>query len=244
MKIVVGVTLFNSGNIVERTLRTIMSQTYGNFVCYITDDLSTDNSADVVENFIRGDERFILIRNTEKRYQVGNYELICREMEGVDDDDIFIEVDGDDWLPDSGVFQRVINHYNSGDVWLANGGFEFSDGRKGFTYPILDISQVRQGPFLMSHLRTWKVFLWRYMDIKDLKDSNGNWWSVGGDVIFMYDMLEMAGLDHYRFMSEINYVYNDKNPLNEYKNHIPKINKMNLLAKYKTPKTKLIRNIN
>lgn len=129
MKIVVGVTLYNSGDVVERTLASIMSQTYKKFVCYITDDLSTDNSADIVENFIKGDDRFILIRNKEKRYQGGNYDLICRDTEGIDDEDIFVEVDGDDWLPDNKVFERVNNHYNSGDIWITNGCFRYSDGR-------------------------------------------------------------------------------------------------------------------
>ena len=68
MKLIIGVTLYNSGDIVERTLASIMSQTYKNYVCYITDDLSTDNSADVVENLIKNDDRFHLIRNTKKRY--------------------------------------------------------------------------------------------------------------------------------------------------------------------------------
>ena len=54
MKLVVGVTLYNSGNIVEKTLQTIKNQTFKKFVCYITDDLSTDNSVEVVENFIKG----------------------------------------------------------------------------------------------------------------------------------------------------------------------------------------------
>ena len=78
MKIVVGVTLYNSGNIVEKTLQTIKNQTFKKFVCYITDDLSTDNSVEVVENFIKGDDRFHLIKNTEKKYKGGNYDFICR----------------------------------------------------------------------------------------------------------------------------------------------------------------------
>jgi glycosyltransferase involved in cell wall biosynthesis len=59
MKLVIGVTLYNSADIVERTLASIMSQTYKDYVCYITDDLSTDNSADVVESFIKNDDRFL-----------------------------------------------------------------------------------------------------------------------------------------------------------------------------------------
>lgn len=224
MKLIIGVTLYNSGDIVERTLGSIMSQTYKNFVCYITDDLSTDNSADIVENFIKGDDRFHLIRNTKKRYQGGNYDLICRDTEGVDDEDIFIEVDGDDWLPDSKVFERVVNHYESGDIWIANGCFRYSDGRKGFSQPVTNINNLRKGAYTASHLRTWKIFLWRGIKQKDLKDDKNNFWETTGDLSFMYPMLEMSGLEHYKFMSEINYIYNEQNPLNDHKVNMSKVN--------------------
>ncbi len=241
MKLIIGVTLYNSGDIVERTLGSIMSQTYKNFVCYITDDLSTDNSADIVENFIKGDDRFHLIRNTKKRYQGGNYDLICRDTEGVDDEDIFIEVDGDDWLPDSKVFDRVVNHYESGDIWIANGCFRYSDGRKGFSQPVTNINNLRKGAYTASHLRTWKIFLWRAIKPEDLRNENGNWWDCACDLIFMYDMFELSGLEHYKFMSEINYIYNESNPLNEHKQYMPKISKMNQMTRNKQPKKKLIR---
>tara|TARA_Y100000389_G_scaffold132720_1_gene130178 strand:- start:8702 stop:9421 length:720 start_codon:yes stop_codon:yes gene_type:complete len=224
MKLVIGVTLYNSGDIVERTLSTIMTQTYKNFVCYITDDLSTDNSADIVENFIKGDDRFHLIRNTKKRYQGGNYDLICRDTEGVDDEDVFIEVDGDDWLPDSKVFGRVVNHYESGDIWIANGCFRYSDGRKGFTQPVKDFQNLRQKSYTASHLRTWKIFLWRNIKIEDLYDGDGYYWTTTGDLSFMYPMLEMSGEEHYKFMNEINYIYNEQNPLNDHKVNMSKVN--------------------
>ena len=241
MKIIVGVTLYNSGDVVEKTLGSIMSQTYKNFVCYITDDLSTDNSADIVENFIKGDDRFHLIRNTEKRYQGGNYDLICRDTEGVDDEDVFIEVDGDDWLANSKVFERVIEIYKSGDIWIANGSFKYSDGRMGFSQPVKDISSLRHGPYTASHLRTWKIFLWRSIKPEDLIDENGYWWSCACDLVFMYDMFELSGLDHYIFMETVHYIYNDTNPFNEHKQYMPKINQMVQITKNKTPRERLIR---
>ena len=189
MKLVIGVTLYNSGDIVERTLASIMSQTYKNFVCYITDDISTDDSADVVEKCIKNDDRFHLIRNTEKKYQGGNYDLICRDTDGVNDEDIFIEVDGDDWLPDSKVFERVVNHYNSGDIWIANGCFKYSDGRQGFSSNITNFDNLRNSTFVASHLRTWKIFLWRNIKMEDLFDDSGNYCSTTGDLSFMYPML-------------------------------------------------------
>ena len=224
MKLIIGVTLYNSGDIVERTLGSIMSQTYKNFVCYITDDLSTDNSADIVENFIKGDDRFHLIRNTKKRYQGGNYDLICRDTEGVDDEDVFIEVDGDDWLPDSKVFERVVNHYESGDIWIANGCFRYSDGRKGFSSEIKSFGNLRNSTFTASHLRTWKIFLWRNIKRTDLYDDGGYYWTTTGDLSFIYPMLEMSGEEHYKFMDEINYIYNEQNPLNDHKVNMGKVN--------------------
>jgi glycosyltransferase involved in cell wall biosynthesis len=241
MKLIIGVTLYNSGNIVEKTLGSIMSQTYNNFICYITDDISTDNSADVVENFIKDDNRFVLIRNTEKRYQGGNYDLICRDTDGIDDNDIFIEVDGDDWLPDNKVFQRVVDHYNSGDVWIANGCFKYSDGRMGFSSEVKDFVNLRSNPFTATHLRTWKIFLWRNIDIIDLKDDKGDFWESTGDLSFMYPMLEMSGKEHYIFMSEINYIYNDQNPLNDHKVNMNKVNYYNSYIKTKKIYSKLNR---
>jgi hypothetical protein len=37
-------------------------------------------------------------------------------------------------------------------------------------------------------------------------------------------MLEMSGDEHYRFMPEINYVYNDTNPLNDHKIDLSLVN--------------------
>lgn len=241
MKIVVAVTLYNSADVVERTLSSIMAQTYKDFVCYITDDLSTDNSAEVVENFIKGDDRFHLIKNSEKRYQGGNYDLICRDTEGVDDEDIVIEVDGDDWLANSKVFERVIETYKSGDIWIANGSFRYANGNMGFSQPVTNIGVLRHGPYTASHLRTWKVFLWRAIRPEDLRDSNGNWWDCSCDLIFMYDMFEMAGLEHYTFMNTVHYIYNDENPFNEHKQYMPKIVNMRNISKNKTPRERLIR---
>jgi hypothetical protein len=150
--------------------------------------------------------------------------LICRDTEGINDEDIFIEVDGDDWLPDSKVFERVVNHYSSGDIWIANGTFRYSDGRKGFSSNITNFNNLRNSTFVASHLRTWKIFLWRNIKREDLFDDDGYYWTTTGDLSFMYPMLEMSGREHYLFMPEINYIYNEQNPLNDHKVNMSKVN--------------------
>ena len=63
---VILTTTYNCENFVERSLLSIMSQRYNDFTCYITDDMSTDKTVEVIEKTIKGDSRFVLIKNTKK----------------------------------------------------------------------------------------------------------------------------------------------------------------------------------
>jgi glycosyltransferase involved in cell wall biosynthesis len=216
-KMIIVTTLYNAENYVERCLGSLMSQKFIDFKCYITDDLSTDKSVDIVKKTILGDDRFILIENKEKMYQPGNYDQVIRFNENIDDNEIIVEVDGDDWLPDPYTLTRINDVYSDQNVWVANGSFRYHDGRPGFSSAQRDLHNLRNVRFTASHIRTWRAFLWRKIKQEDLKDENGQYWKVTGDLSFMYPMLEMSGEEHYRFMPEINYVYNESNPINDHK---------------------------
>ena len=58
---------YNAEQYIERCLGSIMGQTHKDFKCYITHDLSTDNSVSLVKQMISGDDRFILIDDNEKK---------------------------------------------------------------------------------------------------------------------------------------------------------------------------------
>ena len=193
-----------------------MSQRYKDFTCYITDDLSTDNTVNIVRETIKNDSRFILVENKSKLYQTGNYDQIIR-YQNIGDDEICVEVDGDDWLSDSNVFTRINEIYKNENVWMTSGSFRYHDGRPGFANPPTNFSNVRKQTFTLSHLRTWKSWLWKKINPEDLRDESNNYWSVAGDLSFMFPMFEMSGQEHYRFLSDINYIYNESNPINEHK---------------------------
>lgn len=232
-------TLYNCEDYIEKCLGSIMGQKYRNFKCYITDDLSTDNSIEKVENMIKEDDRFILIKNSDKFYQPGNYDQVIRGDYGIDDNDIIVEVDGDDWLPDSKVLERVSKLYEDDDVWIANGRFKYVGGEIGFAAPPKNIDTIRRETFTASHLRTWRAFLWRNIKQEDLKDENGFYWKVAGDLAFMFPMIEMSGYKHYRFMEEVNYIYNSDNPLNDHKVNMNSVNEIVVRIRNKTPYSKL-----
>lgn len=234
-------TVYNAENYLHKCIGSIMGQSITDFKCYLTDDLSTDNSVAVIKDLIKDDNRFILIENTSKMYQPGNYDQVIRGNENINDDDIIIEVDGDDWLPNTNVLKRVKEVYEDENVWIANGSFNYSDGRKGFTSPPNNISNIRREPFTASHLRTWRAFLWRNIKQEDLKDETGTYWRIAGDLAFMFPMIEMAGEEHYKFMEEINYIYNDENPINDHKVNLPLVAATDAKLRNKQPYQKLIR---
>jgi glycosyltransferase involved in cell wall biosynthesis len=231
-------TAYNCEKYVEKSLFSIMSQRYKDFTCYITDDMSTDNTVSIVHETIKNDSRFILIKNQSKLYQPGNYDQIINSK-NIDDDEICVEVDGDDWLSDSNVFTRINEVYKDPNVWMTSGSFKYHDGRDGFANPPTQFTDIRKQTFTLSHLRTWKSWLWKKIKEVDLRDENGNYWNVAGDLAFMFPMFEMSGEEHYRFLPNINYIYNESNPINDHKVNMSNvINTVNKIRN-KKPYTKL-----
>jgi glycosyltransferase involved in cell wall biosynthesis len=227
-------TTYNCENYVERCLYSLMSQRFKDFTCYITDDLSTDGTVNKIKEIIKDDKRFILIENHIKLYQPGNYDQIIR-WRGLEGDEICVEVDGDDWLPNPNVLSIIKNTYDDPKVWMTSGSFKYQDGRKGFNRPITSLENIRKSNFTLSHLRTWKSWLWKKIEERDLKDIDGKYYSVAGDLAFMWPMIEMSGLEHFRFIDEILYVYNESNPINDHKVDINKVRNIHNLISNKTP---------
>ena len=71
-KIIILTTVYNCEQYIERCIRTIQHQRYRNFKCYLLNDMSTDASVKVARNTFGDDDRFVIVNNTEKKYQAGN----------------------------------------------------------------------------------------------------------------------------------------------------------------------------
>jgi glycosyltransferase involved in cell wall biosynthesis len=221
---IIVTTLYNAENYIEQCISSIMGQSFKDFKCYITDDLSTDNSVAIVKKLIADDDRFILIENTKKLYQPGNYDQVIRNNSEINDNDVIVEIDGDDWLPSSKTLEKLNEIYQDKNVWITNGSFKYSTGQNGFSSKQKIDENLRMYPMTCSHIRTWRAFLWRNIEQEDLKDDDGEYWKVTGDLAFMFPMLEMAGDEHYHFIEDIMYVYNGENPMNDHKVNMTIVN--------------------
>ena len=227
-------TTYNCENYVEKSLLTIMTQRFKDFKCYITDDMSTDKTVDIIKKTILGDDRFILIENKQKMYQPGNYDQVIRGLD-IPDNEICVEIDGDDWLPNSNVLSFIDDVYKDENVWMTSGSFKYHDGRPGFANPPKNFTNIRKQTFTLSHMRTWKSWLWKKIKEKDLKDDGGNYWSVAGDLSFMFPMLEMSGENHFKYISDVLYIYNESNPLNDHKVNMGKVSSTVNIIRNKIP---------
>ena len=68
------------------------------------------------------------------------------------------------------IISKKINEvYKDPNIWMTSGSFKYSDGRPGFNKPITSTDNIRKSNFTLSHMRTWKSWLWKKIEEKDLK---------------------------------------------------------------------------
>ena len=208
---------WNAENYIEKCIESVMSQDFKDFKMFLIDDMSTDNTVEKIKNKINGDNRFILIINTEKKYKLKNLDDLITDDDYFDNEDIVVELDGDDWFYNSNVLNFINKKYEENkNLWLTNGSFIYSNGSFGFSSPV-NYKTVRQDTFLFSHLRTWKAHLWRNIEESSFIDVDGKYFKSAADAVFSFPMVEMCGEDHYEFIPEILLVYNEENPYNDHK---------------------------
>jgi glycosyltransferase involved in cell wall biosynthesis len=175
--------------------------------------VSTDNTVQIIEELIHEDDRFFFIKNKEKKYKLKNLDDLISHF---DDEDIVIELDGDDYLADTNVVGDIRSIYQNKKVWLTNGSFVYSNGKPGFSSKC-NPNTVRKDVFLFSHLRTWKSFLWKSIPKSYLQDDSGEYFKSAADVAYTFSLLELAGDENYRYLPTIYYVYNGDSPYNDHK---------------------------
>jgi glycosyltransferase involved in cell wall biosynthesis len=204
---------WNAEKYIKNCIRTIKSQTDKEFEVYLIDDMSTDNTVEITKKLIEDDSRFKLIVNQEKKYKLRNLDELISQF---DDEDIVIEIDGDDFLLSSDIVSDIKNIYSDGQVWLTNGSFMYSNGDPGFSSKC-NPETVRKDVFTFSHLRTWKSFLWNAIPDTYLRDDDGTYFKSAADVAYTFSLLELAGEKNYRFIPKLYYVYNADSPFNDHK---------------------------
>ena len=182
---------------------------------------STDNTVENALENISGDDRFSIIRNTSRKLAAQNrYNGILAAKPNPED--IIVMIDGDDWLSGTQALQVIADKYRVEKCWMTYGSYlEYPSGLRGkfsFEYPsrVRKERAYRRHPWGASQPRTFKYWLWKNIGKKDMMDSGGKFYTMSGDMAFMFPMLEMGG-HRSVFIKEPFYIYNLENPNNDHK---------------------------
>lgn len=197
-------------------LNTTRYQSYKNFICLVIDDKSND---DPLGEFVKfEDSRFHYITTPEGRggsqgdaYLYGIEKL--EEHNLINDQDIIVEIDGDDWLSSTFVLDYLNNIYQDPEIWMTYGQYQmYPSGQLGGHFGMSispSINEYRKYPFPYSHLKTYKYWLFNKIDRKDLIDKEtGKIYNAAWDHALCLPMVEMAGMNHIYRCSDILYILN------------------------------------
>ena len=212
--------LYNVEQWVHLCIRSVLNQEYDNYLFYLIDDISTDNSRDIIKREIEGLDNVVLVSNTEKKYALKNISDTLASID-VCDEDIVVILDGDDWLSSKRVLSTINDVYLEKDCWMTYGSYvEYPSGTRGkfakkIPDSIIEDATYRQSEWMSSHLRTFKYKLWKKINQEDfIFSKTGRFIKAAWDLAFVFPMLEMSA-HRALYLSDILYIYNRSNPLNE-----------------------------
>jgi hypothetical protein len=218
----ITIPVYNAGIWIKRCLLSIKNQTYKNFDVIIINDGSTDNTDKMITHFLSNNNcsNFNYIK-FDKNYGAAPYSIIQAINTIKDEYSIIVNVDGDDYLSNNEVLNYLNTIYQNNNIWLTYGNFSASDGSyNALCKEVTDIKSLRGKPLVrwhFSHLRTYRYKLFKKIKNEDLLDSDGFYYKVAGDVSLMMPMVEMAGLNHCKYIPDVLYIYNNESCLNDFR---------------------------
>jgi len=235
-QIVVISPFYNCSKYIEKCIASVAAQDYDNYLHYLINDASTDDSADVVKIVLSNlpeelKGKFLLINNKENKGAVRNQ---IENIKPLDDAAIVMLLDGDDSLiNDNTVFSYYNTIYDSTTEFTYGSCWSMADNIPLISQPypesIKQNKTYRQHHFNWilpyTHLRTFKKHLLNSCDDAQFKDAEGKWYKAGGDGSVFYALIEAADPTKVKCLQDVVYNYNDVNPLNDYKVNTQEQNK-------------------
>ena len=211
---------YNNSDWIEYNVASIINQKYTNYEVLYINDCSKDDTLDKVNEIVKDLDNWQIINNkTNKGAQYNYFEHLDNF---VNDDDILIHLDGDDWLYDDDVLNKLNKFYNNKDCWMTYGGFVCWDGTDNLKLPnpqstpypdfVHKHKLYRRDQWRASHLRTFRGFLIKAVDNEDLKSryTNEYFWHAA-DLAHQFPCLEICPKDKIGVVDFYTHVYNQSN---------------------------------
>lgn len=210
---------FNNQDWVEHNVASILNQTYHNYEVLYINDASTDDTLNTVLDLVEGLENWRVVSNQynmRRGYNISPYNKYILDFVNYNED-ILVFVDGDDWLFDDSVLQKLNDFYNQRNCWMTYGGMvcypsqlEAYPQNTEYSNYVHESNAYRLDFWRASHLRSFKWGL--YKKIKEesmLYSKTGKYYFHAEDLATSYPCLEMCPKERIGVLDFHSYVFNE-----------------------------------
>ena len=117
------ITSYNNASWYKRNLDSVINQSYTNWRIVYVDDASTDNTRILVITYLKihGLSNKCTLIKHEKNYKQGYARYVAFQQ--CNDNEICCLLDGDDWLYDNTVLEKLNQFYNDNQVSITYGKY-------------------------------------------------------------------------------------------------------------------------
>ena len=201
---------YNCADEIKTTLFSVIGQTYQNWEMVILDDMSTDDTVQVINELASSlnlSEK-ITIKSREEKY--GEVRNTLAEANLCKPTDVIIRLDAGDFITDLGCLEylhAIYEKYDPAVLWTAH-RWAFTD--QNISGPIDPSMSVYEQPWRSSHMKTFRVKDLLGLNEENFKDSEGNWVMIGCDQAVFLPMMERARRNGRQliFLPRVMYHYN------------------------------------
>jgi glycosyltransferase involved in cell wall biosynthesis len=244
-KFVILITSYNNERYAQQNLDSTLCQksTWPFRVIYVN-DCSTDKTGNSVDTYVSKnnlESKVTVIHNRANAGGLKNYYDVIHGL--IDDDEIVVCLDGDDYFAHDGVLLTLEKYYSNPDIWLTYGSLR-PDPIDSYCraiakpYPswVFTNKKIREYKFYAQHLKTFIARLFKKIKRTDLVNGE-KFMTVSWDLAIMFPMLEMCspfpGIEiiHATYVPEVLYVWRADNPLSDFRLRIKKQKKQAALLR-------------
>jgi len=192
----------NAEKNVDRLIDSVREQRNSGWLHTIVDDCSTDGTYDALVRRTSGDDRFCVVRNSDRKHALRNIVEVVRAMPS---DHIAATLDGDDSLCNDRTVDLLLGAYSGGAdvVWTAH---RWDTNGMNISGHMPDRVDPYAWPWVTSHLRTFRSALIHEISDANFLNHRGEWFKRGYDQALMLPALSVG--KKRVFIPDVCYQYN------------------------------------
>tara|TARA_R110000851_G_scaffold291244_1_gene445559 strand:+ start:121 stop:837 length:717 start_codon:yes stop_codon:yes gene_type:complete len=198
---------YNASFHLEECYESLREQSNKNWSWVILNDMSNDDTFEIANRIAMSDERerVIVINHDHKRFVLKGIYDYLRNYNDYSEQIIAI-LDGDDALCNENTVDLILKEYNNNPeldaLWTAH-SWDINGMNISRELP-RDINPY-QYPWVSSHLKTFKVSVFKKIKKENFQDLDGNWFERGCDQALYLPILRLSR--DLKFLNEICYLY-------------------------------------